>query len=58
MKNLICKILISKQKTLLLLLSANYKKNSEKMGGAISAGGVITINIEPQILSPLKEAIG
>lgn len=36
----------------------NAEKNSEKMGGAISAGGVITINIEPQILSPLKEAIG
>jgi hypothetical protein len=36
----------------------NAEKNSEKMGGAISAGGVITINIEPQILNPLKEAIG
>lgn len=36
----------------------NAEKNSEKMAGAISAGGVITINIEPQILSPLKEAIG
>jgi hypothetical protein len=36
----------------------NAEKNLEKMGGAISAGGVITINIEPQILSPLKEAIG
>ena len=36
----------------------NAEKNSEKMGGAISAGGVITINIEPQVLNPLKEAIG
>ena len=37
----------------------NAEKNSEKMGGAISTGGgVITINIEPQILNPLKEAIG
>ena len=36
----------------------NAEKNSEKMGGVISAGGVITINIEPQILNPLKEAIG
>jgi hypothetical protein len=36
----------------------NAEKNSEKMGGAFSAGGVITINIEPQILNPLKEAIG
>lgn len=36
----------------------NAEKNSEKMGGAISAGGVITINIEPQNLNPLKEAIG
>jgi hypothetical protein len=36
----------------------NAEKNSEKMGGAISTGGVITINIEPQISNPLKEAIG
>jgi len=36
----------------------NAEKSSERMGGAISAGGVITINIEPQILNSVKEAIG
>jgi hypothetical protein len=36
----------------------NAEKNSERMGGTISAGGVITINIEPQISNSVKEAIG